>query len=98
MLNFKNITLRRGVKVLFSGATFTIHKGQKAGITGANGVGKSSFFALLRGELHQDEGEFTLPPNLEIAHVAQETPPESCPALDYVMDGDRELRALQTQL
>ncbi|WP_031433907.1 ATP-binding cassette domain-containing protein [Methylomarinum vadi] len=98
MLNFKNISLRRGARVLFSGASLTIHKGQKVGLTGANGVGKSSLFAMLRGELHADEGEFSMPPNLEIAHVAQETPALACSALDFVIDGDRELRRLQQQL
>ena len=98
MLNFKNLALRRGSRVLFSGAALTIHKGQKVGFTGANGAGKSSLFALVRDELHADEGEFTLPPGLEIAHVAQETPAVACSAIDYVMDGDRELRRLQQQL
>ncbi len=98
MLNFKNIAIRRGNRLLFSKASFIIHKGQKIGLTGANGVGKSSFFALLRGELHSDEGEFSMPPNLEIAHVAQETPALDCTAIDYVLDGDRELRQLQQQL
>ena len=73
MLNFKNIALRRGVRVLFSNSSFTIHKGQKVGFTGANGAGKSSLFALVKNELHLDEGDFSMPPNLEIAHVAQET-------------------------
>ena len=98
MLNFKNIAIRRGTRLLFAGASFTIHKGQKVGLTGANGVGKSSFFALLRDELHADEGEFSMPPNLEVAHVAQETPALSCPAIEYVLDGDRELRQVQQQL
>ncbi|WP_411725419.1 ATP-binding cassette domain-containing protein [Methyloglobulus sp.] len=98
MLNFKNIALRRGVRVLFSNASFTIHKGQKVGFTGANGAGKSSLFALIKNELHLDEGDFSLPPGLEIAHVAQETPAVSSSALDYIMDGDRELRRLQQQL
>lgn len=98
MLNFKNIALRRGSRELFSNASFTIHKGQKVGFTGANGAGKSSLFALIRNELHQDEGDFSLPPGLEMAHVAQETPAESCSAIDYIMDGDRELRRLQQQL
>ncbi|MGR9037687.1 MAG: ABC-F family ATP-binding cassette domain-containing protein, partial [Gammaproteobacteria bacterium] len=98
MLNFKNIALRRGARVLFDHASFTVHKGQKVGITGANGAGKSSLFALIRNELHLDEGDFTMPPNLEIAHVAQETPAAACSARAYVMDGDRELRRLQQQL
>lgn len=98
MLNFKNIAIRRGNRLLFSEASFTIHKGQKIGLTGANGTGKSSLFALLRGELHSDEGEFSMPPNLEIAHVAQETPALERSAIDYVLDGDRELRSLQQKL
>ena len=98
MLNFKNIAIRRGSRLLFDQASFTIHKGQKIGLTGANGAGKSSLFALLRDELHADEGEFSMPPNLEVAHVAQETPALSCSAIDYVLDGDRELRQLQQQL
>ena len=98
MLNFKNVSLRRGTQVLFSNTSFTIHQGQKAGLTGANGVGKSSLFAMVRGELHADEGDFELPSNLEIAHVAQETPALDSSALDYVTDGDNELRRLQQQL
>lgn len=95
MLNFKNIALRRGTRVLFANTSFTLHKGQKAGITGANGVGKSSFFALIRNELHPDEGDFTMPPNLEVAHVAQETPAVEQAAIEYIIDGDQELRQIQ---
>jgi ATP-binding cassette subfamily F protein 3 len=98
MLNFKNIALRRGVRVLFANSTFTIHKGQNVGFTGANGAGKSSLFALVKNELHLDEGNFSMPPNLEIAHVAQETPAVASSAIDYVIDGDQELRRLQEQL
>jgi ATP-binding cassette subfamily F protein 3 len=98
MLNFKNIAIRRGNRLLFSEASFTIHKGQKVGLTGANGTGKSSLFAMIRGQLHSDEGEFSMPPNLEIAHVAQETPALECSAIDYVLDGDVGLRLLQQQL
>ncbi|MEC4747592.1 ATP-binding cassette domain-containing protein [Methylomicrobium sp. Wu6] len=98
MLNFKNIALRRGPRLLFDEASFTIHQGEKVGITGANGAGKSSFFALIRDELHLDSGDFSMPPGLEIAHVAQETPAAECRAIDYVMDGDRELRRLQAEL
>ncbi len=98
MLNFRNITLRRGARVLFSNATFSLHNGQKIGFTGANGAGKSSLFAMVRGELHADEGDFSMPPNLAVAHVAQEMPAVECRALDYVMDGDVELRQLEAQL
>ena len=84
--------------MLFANSSFTIHKGQKVGFTGANGVGKSSFFALVKNELHLDEGDFSMPPNLEIAHVAQETPAVLSSAIDYVIDGDQQLRRLQQQL
>lgn len=98
MLNFKNVCLHRGTQSLFSKATFSIHPQQKVGLTGANGVGKSSLFAMIRGELHADEGEFELPSALKIAHVAQEMPLLTSSALAYVIDGDSELRKLQQQL
>lgn len=98
MLNFKNVSLRRGARVLFANATFTIHNGQKAGFTGANGAGKSSLFAMVKGELHPDEGDFSMSPGLEIAHVAQETPAVESAAIDYVIDGDQPLRRLEQQL
>ena len=98
MINARSLTLRRGTRVLFEDASFTLNKGDRIGITGANGAGKSSFFELILGRLHADGGELTLPPGLEIAHVAQETPAVECTALDYVLDGDRELRAVQASL
>jgi ATP-binding cassette subfamily F protein 3 len=98
MLNFKDLSLRRGSRLLFEGATFTINAGSKIGLTGANGTGKSSLFALIRGELHEDRGEFFLPPGTVMAHVAQETPALSRNALDYVLDGDTRLRAIETEL
>jgi ATP-binding cassette subfamily F protein 3 len=98
MLNFSDLSLRRGARLLFEQVTFTIHSGQMVGLTGANGCGKSSLFALLRGELQADGGDVSLPPNLVIAHVAQETPAVEASAIDYVMDGDTELRRLQQQL
>ena len=98
MINARSLTLRRGTRVLFEDASFTLNKGDRIGITGANGAGKSSFFGLILGRLHADGGELTLPPGLEIAHVAQETPAVECTALDYVLDGDRELRAVQAAL
>lgn len=98
MLNFKQCTLRRGTKVLFEDASFTIHHGQKVGITGVNGCGKSSLFSLILGELHPDTGDFEMPPKLSIAHVAQEIPALSKSALDYVVDGDAELRQIEARL
>ncbi len=84
--------------MLFERANFTIHQGQKVGLTGANGTGKSSLFAMILGQLTPDEGELSIPPNLEVAHVAQETPALETSAIDYVLDGDRELRRLQQAL
>ncbi|MDD2724956.1 MAG: ATP-binding cassette domain-containing protein [Methylovulum sp.] len=98
MLNFKNITLRRGVHILFANSSFTIHKSYKVGFTGANGAGKSSFFSMVLNELQPDQGEFSMRPNLEIAHVAQETPAVARSAIDYVIDGDVGLRQLELQI
>ena len=98
MIQLQHLELRRGVKILFQDANITIAPGSKTGIIGSNGSGKSSLFALLRGELHADAGDAQLPAQWVIAHVAQETPALDTPALDYVLDGDAELRTLQAQL
>ncbi len=98
MIRISQLTLRRGVKVILDSSNLTIFPGQKIGIVGANGAGKSSLFALLRQELHQDAGELSIPPSWQIAHVAQETPALACSARDYVLDGDAELRMIEAQL
>ncbi|MDH5446244.1 MAG: ATP-binding cassette domain-containing protein [Gammaproteobacteria bacterium] len=98
MLNFKELSLRRGPRELLHDVNGTIHQGQKVGITGANGTGKSSLFALIRNELQADTGEFSLPPKTVIAHVAQETPAVEHTAIDYVMNGDTEMRALEKEI
>lgn len=98
MLVFNDVTLRRGGRVLFAGASFQIHPGQRVGLTGANGTGKSSLFALLRGQLHHDQGDVAIPKQWVIAHVAQETPAVERSAIDYVMDGDSELRQIEAGL
>ncbi|MEK6750366.1 MAG: ATP-binding cassette domain-containing protein [Pseudomonadota bacterium] len=98
MLVFDQVSLRRGGRVLFAEASFQIHRGRKVGLTGANGSGKSSLFSLLRGELRSDHGEVSWPAQWVIAHVAQETPGVDRPAIDYVMDGDQELRRVQAAL
>ncbi len=98
MLNFNEISLWRGPRELVRNLTVSIHSGEKAGITGGNGVGKSSLFALILGELQADSGEFSLPPQAVIAHVAQETPAQGIAAIDYVIDGDAPLRRIEAQL
>jgi len=98
VLSLANISLRRGRKVLISNASLQVHAGQRMGLIGANGSGKSSLFAMLLGELEPDDGELGLQSNDEIAHVAQESPHGSGSAIDYVMDGDTELREVQAAL
>jgi len=98
MLQFENLALRRGTRLLFEQASFQIHPGQKVGVAGANGTGKSSLFALILDELHADDGEFRRPGDWVIAHVAQETPSERTTAVEYLLDGDAELRRLETDV
>jgi ATP-binding cassette subfamily F protein 3 len=98
VLRLANLVLARGAKRLLDGANLTVHAGHKVGLVGPNGSGKSSLFALVRGELHQDAGEIELPPAWTIAHVAQETPAVPSPAIEFVLDGDRELRAIERDL
>ncbi|MFD0912215.1 ATP-binding cassette domain-containing protein [Methylophilus luteus] len=98
MIQFKQLTFSRAGKALVEGASFQLHPGHRIGLTGANGAGKSTLFALLRGELVADAGELLMPAQWVIAHVAQETPALSQSALDYTLDGDEELRALQSRL
>ncbi|MCC6212339.1 MAG: ATP-binding cassette domain-containing protein [Burkholderiales bacterium] len=98
MIRFSNLSLARGAKLLLEGADASLNPGDRIGLIGANGSGKSSLFALLRGELHADKGDADFPPNWRIAHVAQETPALERAAVDYVIDGDVNLRALQEKL
>jgi ATP-binding cassette subfamily F protein 3 len=98
MLRFTNLTLRRGAKVLFRDASFQIHAGWRVGVTGANGTGKSSLFDLVLGGHGPDAGTFARPAEWVVAHVAQETPADPRAALDYVLDGDVELRQVQRAL
>ena len=98
MLALTNIALRRGRKVLFENASLQIHAGQRMGVIGANGCGKSSLFAMLLGELEADDGEFAIDANDVIAHVSQQSPHSDLSAVDHVMDGDEELRAVQSAI
>ena len=98
MLQFKNLKLVRGTKVLIEHASFQLHPGHRVGLTGANGAGKSSLFAMLRGELHPESGDLELPPHWVIAHVAQETPALGDAAIEFVLDGDEELRRIERDL
>src|SRR5688572_8601955 len=98
MLNFSDISIRRGTRVLFEKATFNLYRGEKIGITGENGSGKSTLLALVRGEVTPETGSFDMPGNLAVAHVAQELSPSDDAAIEFVLDGDAELRATEQQL
>ncbi|MBK3868872.1 ATP-binding cassette domain-containing protein [Pseudomonas stutzeri] len=98
MIRLLNLTLQRGPQRLLEGAELTLHPGQKAGLVGANGAGKSTLFALLRGELVPDGGDCQLPPHWRIAHMRQEIDTLDRLAVDYVLDGDVELRRIQREL
>jgi len=98
LIQFKQLTLVRGLKILIQGASMQLHPGHKVGLTGANGAGKSSLFALLRGEMQLESGDLEMPATWIIAHVAQETPALSIPAIEFVLDGDAELRNIEAAL
>ena len=98
MITLRKLTLARGGKMLLEGIDLTLHANQKIGVVGANGCGKSSLFALLLGELHQEAGDLELPGRLTVAHVSQEVPSGGQAAIEYVIDGDAPLRALEREL
>ncbi|HED13635.1 MAG TPA: ATP-binding cassette domain-containing protein [Gammaproteobacteria bacterium] len=98
MLRCRQLQLRIGGRILFANTSFVFHYGDKVGITGANGCGKSSFFSLILGQLEEDSGSFERDEGITIAHVAQETPAVNLPAIEYVKQGDTRLYALEQQL
>ena len=98
MIEIKNLTLQRGLKVLLDKASLTINPNQRVGLIGKNGTGKSSLFALIKGEISADGGEVQLPKHWRLASVAQETPALDVSALDYVLQGDGQLQTFQTAL
>jgi len=98
MLQLNQVSLRRGPRALFENANLQVYPGQRVGITGANGSGKSSLFEAIMGGLETDEGTILLDAGSRLAHVAQESPSTSRSALDYVLDGDEELREIQARI
>lgn len=98
MIRLKNITLRRGVKVILNDASVTINPGEKIGLTGRNGAGKSSLFALITHKLQPDGGEVEMPPRWLISEVAQEMPETSQDASNFVVDGDIVLAKAKQEL
>jgi ATP-binding cassette subfamily F protein 3 len=98
MIRFLNVSLMRGTKPLLESVDLTLNPGDKIGLIGANGAGKSSLFMMLRNELHPDQGEIDFPAKWRMAYVAQETPALDRPALEYAIDGDATLRKLEAEL
>jgi ATP-binding cassette subfamily F protein 3 len=98
VINLRNLTLRRGPKIVLQGATVTLNPGEKVGLVGRNGAGKSSLFGLLAGRLAADAGDAEVPARWRIGEVAQAMPETDQPATDYVLDGDLPLAAAQAQL
>lgn len=98
MITLRNVTLRRGIHVLLQDVNWTIYHQQRIGLIGENGSGKSSLFAMLLNQLQADAGDVEIPQQLKLAHVAQETPALEQSALEFVLDGDIELRHLEQQL
>ncbi|HEX7891224.1 MAG TPA: ATP-binding cassette domain-containing protein [Ramlibacter sp.] len=98
MIQLRNVTLRRGAKVLLDGVSVTINPGEKVGLVGRNGAGKSTLFALLNGSLHEDAGDFSVPAQWRLAQVAQDMPETDEPATAFVLDGDTRLVTLREEL
>jgi ATP-binding cassette subfamily F protein 3 len=98
VIRLSQVSLMRGAKPLLEGAELALNPGERVGLIGANGSGKTSLFALLRGELHADKGEVDFPAHWRIAHVAQETPALDRSAVEYAIDGDTHLRNLERRL
>lgn len=98
MIRLQQLSLMRGTKPLFVNVDLTLNPGDKIGLIGANGTGKSTLFAMLRDEIHPDQGSIDFPRNWRVAHVAQETPALDRSALDYAIDGDVTLRKLEAEL
>ena len=98
MIVLRDVVLRRGTRVVLDGASVTLQAGEKVGLVGRNGAGKSSLLALLRGELHEDRGDVLRPKHWRIAHVAQEMPDTDADATAFVLAGDTRLAQAQDQL
>jgi ATP-binding cassette, subfamily F, member 3 len=98
VITVRNVTLRRGAKVVLQGATFALNPGENAGLVGRNGAGKSSLFALIAGRLHADAGDVEMPPRWRLGEVAQHMPETDQGATDYVLEGDLPLAAAMAAL
>jgi len=98
MITIQNLNLQRGSKILLEGADLRLHDGQKIGLIGANGTGKTTLFKLLTGELSPDQGDCNIPRDWRIAYMKQEVDHSDRRAIDYVLDGDLQLRSLEGKI
>ena len=98
MIVLRKLTLRRGAKVLLDQVSLTINPGEKIGLVGRNGAGKSSLFRLIDGQLHEDGGDFTMPAQWRLSQVAQDMPETDEPATAFVLGGDTRLMELRDAL
>ena len=98
MITLKNISLRRGAKILLDQTSVSLNPGEKVGLVGRNGAGKSSLFALLNKTLTEDSGEFDIPSQWRMGQVAQDMPETDASATDFVIEGDTELVAARTEV
>ncbi len=98
MITLKDVTLRRGTKLVLDAASVTIQPGENVGLVGRNGAGKSSLFALLTERLQSDGGEVYMPPRWRVGEVAQNMPETDDGATDFVLEGDTRLMEAQAQL
>jgi len=98
MIILKNVTLRRGAKVLLDNTSVTLNPGEKVGLVGRNGAGKSTLFGLLNGTLHEDGGDYSIPAQWRMAQVAQDMPETDQSATDFVIEGDTTLLAAQAEV
>ena len=98
MITLKNVTLRRGAKLLLDGTSVTLNPGEKVGLVGRNGAGKSSLFALFNGSLHEDGGDYSIPSQWRMGQVAQDMPETEQNATDFVMEGDTALLAAEQEV
>jgi ATP-binding cassette, subfamily F, member 3 len=98
MITLRDVTLRRGVKVVLNSTSVTLQPGEKVGLVGRNGAGKSSLFALLTHKLHADGGDVDMPPRWRLAEVAQDMPETEQGATEFVLEGDTRLMEAQAQL
>src|SRR4051812_13772058 len=98
MITLRNLTLRRGAKVLLDKVSVTLNPGEKVGLVGRNGAGKSSLFGLLNGSLHEDAGEFSIPAQWRMSQVEQNMPETDESATAFVLGGDTRLMELREEL